>query len=126
MIYFKNASGEVFAYETQVERDQYGAPDLLLMTENEVENHLNPSVLPIIPRIITMRQARLLLNSMGLLNQVQNAIDALPEPPRVAAQIEWDYSSEVHRNKEFVTMIAQQLDLTDSQIDQMFIEASQL
>lgn len=79
-----------------------------------------------VPRIITMRQARLLLHSLGLLTQVQAAIDALPEPPRITAQIEWDYSSEVHRDKELVKMIAQQLDLTDSQVDQMFIEASQL
>lgn len=42
MIYFKNASGEVFAYETQGERDQYGADDLVPMTAAEVEEHLNP------------------------------------------------------------------------------------
>lgn len=42
MIYFKSANGEVFAYETQIERDQYGAPDLVAMTPDEVADHLYP------------------------------------------------------------------------------------
>lgn len=126
MIYLKNENGEVFAYETEQQREQFGVADLVPMTETEVTEHLNPEPVTYVPKVITMRQARLLLHSLGLLNQVQAAIDALPEPPRVAAQIEWDYSSEVHRNKEFVQMIAQQLDLTDEQVDQMFIEAAQL
>ena len=42
MIYFKNETGEVFAYETQGERDQYGAPDLVAMTPGEVAAHLYP------------------------------------------------------------------------------------
>lgn len=42
MIYFKNASGDVFAYETQEDRDQYGAPDLVAMTPGEVAAHFYP------------------------------------------------------------------------------------
>lgn len=43
MLYFKNpATGEVFAYETTEERDKYGAPDLVEMTEEEINAHLNP------------------------------------------------------------------------------------
>lgn len=43
MIYFKNANGEVFAYETQEERDQYGAVDLVTMTNEEILAHINPT-----------------------------------------------------------------------------------
>lgn len=47
MIYFKNLkSGAVFAYETEVERETFGAPDLVAMTPAEVEAHLNPSPSP--------------------------------------------------------------------------------
>lgn len=42
MIYFKNEHGDVFAYETQADRDQYGASDLVKMTPAEVEAHLSP------------------------------------------------------------------------------------
>lgn len=80
----------------------------------------------VVPEKVTMRQARLALHGAGILPQVQPAIDALPEPPRTLAQIEWDYSSEVFRNREFVNMLGSQLGLTDEQIDQLFIQAATL
>ena len=85
-----------------------------------------PLVPAVVPEKVTMRQARLALHSVGILAQVQPAIDALPEPDRTAAQIEWDYSSEVSRNREFVNMLGGQLGLTGEQIDQLFIQAATL
>lgn len=81
---------------------------------------------PAVPRSITMRQARLLLHSRGLLASVQEAIDSLDEPPRIAAQIEWDYSSTMERDKPFVAMIAGHIGLTNDDLDEMFIEAAAL
>lgn len=46
MLYFKNAAGEVFAYDTQAERDEFGAEDLAPMNSKDVELHLNPPPLP--------------------------------------------------------------------------------
>lgn len=43
MKHYKNpTTGEVFAYETEEERLQWGAEDLVAMTAAEVEAHLNP------------------------------------------------------------------------------------
>lgn len=42
MKYYKNQNGEVFAYETEQEREQFGGPDLIEMTPEEIEAHLNP------------------------------------------------------------------------------------
>ena len=42
MIYYKSKIGEVFAYETEEDRKQFGSSDLKLMTEEEVHSHLNP------------------------------------------------------------------------------------
>ncbi len=42
MIYYKNTQGEVYAYETEGERQEWGAPDLVPMTSKETEAHLNP------------------------------------------------------------------------------------
>ena len=43
MIYYKNpVTGEVFAYESAEDRDTFGDPSLVSMTESEVEVHLNP------------------------------------------------------------------------------------
>lgn len=44
MKYYKHhETSEVFAYETEAERNEWGAPDLVEMTELEVEAHLNPT-----------------------------------------------------------------------------------
>lgn len=46
MIFFKNTNGEVFAYETKEDREQFGSADMVDMTPEEIEAHLNPPVAP--------------------------------------------------------------------------------
>lgn len=53
MLYFKSPTGEVFAYETHAEREQFGPADLVQMTEAEVRAHLNPPAPPAAPRTCT-------------------------------------------------------------------------
>lgn len=95
------------------------------MTEDEFAALPPPQPEPI-PQIVTMRQARLALLASGKLAAVDAAIEALPEPQKSAARIEWDYSSEVHRNRPFVQQLAQALGMTDEQLDAMFVEAAKL
>lgn len=90
------------------------------------ETFVPPVVRPQVPDSITMRQARLCLHKHGLLPGVQPAIDALPEPDKTAAQIEWDYSATVERDRGFVLQVAQALGLSDQQLDELFIEAATL
>lgn len=85
-----------------------------------------PSDLPQTPLRVTMRQARLALHAVGLLSQVEAAIDALPEPSRTEARIEWDFSSEVFRERDFVLMLGASLGLTSEQMDDLFITAAAL
>jgi len=84
------------------------------------------SLEPVVPQIVTMRQARLALLGAGKLALVEAAIEALPEPPKTAAKIEWEYSQEVHRNKPFVQMLAQGLGLSQAELDQLFMVAATL
>lgn len=127
MNYYRHpTAGEVFAYETKAERDQFGPADLVPMTEAEVQVHLNPPPVLQVPQVVTMRQARLALLGAGLLTQVDAAIDALPEPQRSAARIEWDYSSEVHRSRAFVQQLGHALGLSDEQLDDLFTQAAAL
>ena len=79
-----------------------------------------------IPNIVTMRQARLALLQSNLLSSVDAAIASLPSPQKEAAQIEWEYSQEVHRDKELVGMLAPALGLTKLQLDDLFTLASTL
>lgn len=84
-------------------------------------------VIPVhIPSIVSMRQARLALLQSGLLSSVDAAIASLPSPQKEAAQIEWEYSQEVHRDKELVGMLAPALGLNESQLDDLFTLAATL
>lgn len=88
-----------------------------------------PTELPpvsLVPTVLTMRQARLVLFTAGLIGSVQAAIDALPSPDKEKAQIEWDYSNEVQRHNGFVSQLAPALGLTDEQVDALFITGAVL
>lgn len=125
--FYKDLNGQVYEYESPEDREQFGPYDLTLMTDQEVESHLSPpSPVDVVPVSVTMRQARLALLQAGLLSQVEVAINALPEPPRTAARIEWDFSSEVYRDRDFVLMLGNTLGLTSEQMDDLFITAATL
>jgi len=79
-----------------------------------------------VPRSVTMRQARLALLGAGKLALVQPAINALAEPQKSAAQIEWDYSNEVHRQQPFVLQMGAALGLDSAALDSLFIAAAKL
>ena len=80
----------------------------------------------VVPAAVTMRQARLALHANGLLTAAVSAIDSLPEPQKTAAQIEWEYSSEVHRQSQMTNLIAAALGLSPQQIDELFQLAATL
>ena len=79
-----------------------------------------------IPQVVTMRQARLALLQQGLLASIQPAIDALDEPHRSAANIEWEYSQTVERTRPFVLTLGEELELTDDDLDALFTLAATL
>ncbi len=81
-------------------------------------------VIPAIPAVVTMRQARLALLQIGKLSQVDAAIATLPSPQKEEAQIEWQYSNEVQRHNGFVSSLAPALGLTEPDIDNLFIIAA--
>ena len=80
----------------------------------------------VVPSAVTMRQARLALLAAGKLNEVISAINQLSGAEKEAALIEWEYSSEVQRHNGFVSLIGPALDMTEEQIDDLFIAASKL
>lgn len=86
-----------------------------------------PVELPrVIPERVSMRQARLALLEAELLDSVDAAIIGMPGVDGQAARIEWDYSQEVWREKPLVAMMAQALNLTAEQLDDLFFRAGQL
>jgi hypothetical protein len=86
----------------------------------------DPEVPNPIPQAVTMRQARLALLANGLLASVAPAIATLPNPQRQAAEVEWEYSQEVHRDKPLVAILGVMLGLSSSQLDDLFVLAKTL
>ena len=79
-----------------------------------------------VPQVVTMRQARLALLSEALLDDVDVALQALTEPNKSSAIIEWEYSQTVERNRPFVALLGDALGLNDTQLDDLFILAATL
>lgn len=75
-----------------------------------------------VPRVVSMRQARLALLAAGLLDDVEAAIASAPR----AARIEWEYAQEVARDYGLVLQLAPVLGLTDRQLDDLFVAAASL
>lgn len=76
--------------------------------------------------VVSMRQARLALSRQGLLDAVNTAINNMQGAEGQEAQITWDFATEVRRTDSLVQSLATVLNLTDDQLDQLFITASQL
>lgn len=73
----------------------------------------------VIPTSITMRQCRLELLAQGVLDQVNTLLEGNAE-----ALIEWEYATTIERSNMLVTTIQNALNLTDEQLDEMFLSAS--
>lgn len=81
MLHYKNTqTGEVFAYETEAERNEWGAPDLVKMTQSEIDAHLNP------PRIITTESLKAEITAKRWQNETGGL--TLPSGVRVATGID--------------------------------------
>ena len=77
---------------------------------------------PFIPRVVSARQARLLLLNQGLLADVEAMIAQQDE----ATRITWEYATEFRRNDPLLVALSQNLGLTEQQVDDFFIQAYQL
>lgn len=73
------------------------------------------------PKEVSMRQCRLQLLSVDLLDDV----DAIVVGDK-AYQIEWEYAQTVERTNPLLLALQTQLSLTDEYIDDLFIKASKI
>ncbi len=90
-----------------------------------IHNGLNyVGALPVDTSKVTMRQARIALRIVGLLDDVDAAVAAMAGIEGDLARIEWEYSGEVWRNKALVKSLGPVLGLSESQLDDLFALAA--
>lgn len=77
----------------------------------------------VVPQTVTQFQARAALYLAGLLDEVEALMSAAETP--ALAKLAWQHAVEFRRDSPTVQTMASELGLTDQQIDQLFITASQ-
>lgn len=98
--------------------------NVLVFSQARKDQH--DAALVVVPREVTMRQARQALILAGLDEAVEAALAAMPGTPGKLARAEWEHSQTVQRNRPLVLQMGTALGLTSAQLDQLFITASQL
>ena len=78
---------------------------------------------PAVPDSVTMRQARLALLQSGLLATVESEIALGTDE---AMKIEWEYATEVKRDWPSLNNLAISLNISEAELDNLFILATTL
>ena len=130
-------NGEVWAFEADGSQDELITDEFIVMTQDEVDRHINPqkhlsdeekraqylaSLKP-----LTRRQFKLVLLENDLLDRIENAISAIADDKtRARIQIEYTEATEFHRVSESIAYMCALLELTEAQVDAMWEQALQL
>lgn len=76
---------------------------------------------------ITPRQIRIALIANGVsIDDVEAAINLLPEPDKTIAKINWEWAVSFERHNQFVDGVGQLLNWTPEQLDALWEMASEL
>ena len=128
MKYYKDLKGRVYAYENAEERQEWGAPDLVEMTETEVESHINPPLPPPpIPEQVSRAQGKAALITVGLWPDALAYVEAMADPTEKAiAEVALNDTTHWRRDSPTMQAMSTALDLTSEQLDELFIQASQI
>jgi hypothetical protein len=100
-------------------------------TDEEGNWVLNEEFVPVkkpeVPTSVTKRQGRQQLILMGLLETVETMIELIPDPTeKQLAESFWNDSSIYERNHPQMISLSQALNISSSELDDIFIAASQL
>jgi hypothetical protein len=82
-------------------------------------------VAPVVPEQVTLWQLRAVLAIMGLEDTVTAVIQGMPDgPEKKAAWRAWEYANNIRRSSPTVIALKAILQLTDEQVDHIFIQAN--
>lgn len=122
MKHYVKPNNSVWAFESDGSQDHLITPDMTPITIEERDEILAP--VPVIPQIVTMRQARRALLAANLYAQVNGAIAAMTGDEGDAARIDWEFATTVERTNPLFVILASALSLTEEQIDELFVAAA--
>lgn len=131
MKYFKNDKGNIYGFEVDGSQDVFIPEDLIRLTPEEEERHLNPGNFLtgdqkrlLIPPL-TRRQFRLVLalNKYDLV-EIENMIRAIEDQTqRQITLIEWQDATEFHRTNPSLLTMAEMIGMDTVRIDELWFQA---
>ncbi|HEC1792064.1 TPA: hypothetical protein R1734_000361 [Campylobacter lari] len=124
---------EILPCYTKIDKEQVNIPNLKEIAQSilkeEVDALINNHPLMQqrmsdydekgVPRKISIRQAKLALLEVGLLETIETMMQSAPK----ATQISWEYATEFERNNELILFFQQQAKLSDDEVDELFKKA---
>jgi len=78
---------------------------------------------PTVPREVPMWAARRVLIAAGLMQPILNALAAMPGIEGEIARSDFEFAPNIVRSSAFITYAQGVLNMTDAQIDGLFIQA---
>lgn len=133
MKYYK-LENDVYAFELDGSQDDYIKPEMVLMTDEEVDKHINPQkylteaekysiYLNSLPSL-SRRQFKLALLANNLLEVIDTAIAGITDPSvKAHITIEYTEATEFVRTSESVKYMLNILDLTEEQANTIWEQA---
>lgn len=115
MKYYKNLKGEVYAYESEQERQEWGAPDLVEMTPEEVDAHINkPIELPDVQTVTKLALKRE-LEKRGIWQDFRALISSNDD-----LWDEWLIANDLRIDDPMAVTAATAMEWTPEQVQQLF------
>lgn len=79
-----------------------------------------------VPQEVQLWRIRAVLKLTQLEAQIETALGLLPEPSKTAALYIWQFGTTVERNSQTVLLLQSALQMTEEQVDDLFIQAEQI
>lgn len=91
--------------------------------EGATQEEINEANRALVPQEIQLWRIRTVIKLLQLETQIESAIDTLPEPSKTAALYIWKFGTTVERASQTVLLLQTVLQLTDEQVDDLFLQA---
>jgi hypothetical protein len=78
------------------------------------------------PLEVALWKLRFILSQMNLEQAVSDALNSLPEPQKTAANYIWNYGNTIDKHSPTIMFLQQQLGLTDTQVNEIFIQSNSI
>jgi hypothetical protein len=108
-------------YDTNIE-------DVFLNENEELVDFISeqPIEVIIVPQEVQLWRARTVLKLLGMEQVIEVALNSLDEPTKTGALYIWQFGTTVERNSQTVLLLQTVLGLTDTQVDDIFIQAENI